>query len=299
MAGHHKKQEHEEVSEAWLLPYSDLMTLLLAVFIVLFAVSKVDSTKAESIAAAFKGILLGGDSIYTQNTGEYSPINKGESQNIKPDEETTTEADNGLYFESERETTTHGMTDEEKLEAERIAQELLRKEQIRIENIGMLKDSITEFLGNSGIAENFNITEKDEMLILTLSGDVLFASGSAKLNTAEVEIARQLAEIIHNVQKKGLAFVVQVTGHTDNVPISKNSQFTSNWNLSLERAASFMSAMIEGSGLDPRSFTAIGHGELDPIAPNDTFEGRAKNRRVEIQISYDEKAMSYLENLVN
>ena len=76
---------------------------------------------------------------------------------------------------------------------------------------------------------------------------------------------------------------VQVYGHTDNVPIH-TAQYSSNWTLSLDRAASFLAAMIEGSKLDPRAFSAIGCGELNPIGSNDTEAGRSKNRRVEITI---------------
>ena len=301
MAHHKKKGEHEEVSEAWLLPYSDLMTLLLAVFIVLFAVSKVDIVKAESIAQAFKGILQGGDSVFIHNTGEYSPIDGGETQKTPQEDETDQENKPGeseTTTGADESTTSREQTEEERLEEERLNQELLRKEQIKKEQMDALKNQVNTYIEQSGLTESFNIIEEDDMLTLTMSGDVLFDSGSADLNEAKIGIARHLATMIQNVQDEGLAFNIQISGHTDNVPISRNSRYSSNWNLSLARAASFMAAMIEDSRLDPRAFTAVGHGELDPVAPNDTPEGRGKNRRVEIQVSFDEKALKALDELV-
>jgi chemotaxis protein MotB len=297
MAHYKKKEEHEEMSEAWLLPYSDLMTLLLAVFIVLFAVSKVDVTKAESIAQAFKGILQGGDSIFVQNTGKYNPIDGGDVQQIPVDDNDVPEDTGAPDEEMTTTAAASEMTDEELLAQEELNQELLMKEQIKREQMEALKDAVNTYIDEQGLQENFNIVESPEMLTLTLSGDVLFDSGSAKLNATKIVIAKHLAEMIQNVQDEGLAFQILVSGHTDNVPISKGSQFASNWHLSLERAASFMSAMIEGSRLDPRNVTAVGHGELDPVDTNDTAEGRAKNRRVEIQVTYDEKALSALDGL--
>ena len=74
-----------------------------------------------------------------------------------------------------------------------------------------------------------------------------------------------------------------ISGHTDNVPIH-NAQFASNWELSVMRAVNFMKVLLENPNLDPRWFSAKGYGEFKPVAPNNTPEGRMKNRRVEILI---------------
>ena len=74
-----------------------------------------------------------------------------------------------------------------------------------------------------------------------------------------------------------------ISGHTDNVPI-KNSNFSSNWELSVMRAVNFMSVLIEEGNLDPKWFSAKGFGEFEPVADNDTPAGRSKNRRVEVLV---------------
>jgi chemotaxis protein MotB len=79
---------------------------------------------------------------------------------------------------------------------------------------------------------------------------------------------------------------VTVTGHTDNVPIHR-PEFPSNWDLSVKRAVNFLKVLLENKQLDPRKFSATGMGEYHPVASNDTPEGRAKNRRVEVAILRD------------
>jgi chemotaxis protein MotB len=76
---------------------------------------------------------------------------------------------------------------------------------------------------------------------------------------------------------------ITVSGHTDNVPIS-NAQFASNWELSTQRAVNFMQVLLQNKELQPEKFSAVGYGEYRSIAPNDTPEGKAKNRRVEVFI---------------
>ena len=76
---------------------------------------------------------------------------------------------------------------------------------------------------------------------------------------------------------------IVVTGHTDNVPIH-NAEYASNWELSVMRAINFMKVLLANQNLQPELFTAKGYGEFQPIATNETTEGRAKNRRVEVLI---------------
>ncbi len=76
---------------------------------------------------------------------------------------------------------------------------------------------------------------------------------------------------------------ITVSGHTDTVPIT-NAQFASNWELSTQRAVNFMQVLLQNKDLQPGKFSAIGYGEYRSIAQNDTPEGKAKNRRVEVFI---------------
>ena len=99
------------------------------------------------------------------------------------------------------------------------------------------------------------------------------------MQSSDVALAREISELLVMNPPRNII----VSGHTDNVPI-RNSQFDSNWHLSVMRAVNFMKILLENDDLDPRSFSAKGFGEFEPIASNATAEGRMKNRRVEILI---------------
>lgn len=124
-------------------------------------------------------------------------------------------------------------------------------------------------------AGRINITEKGGITIITLQGDELFASGSAKVNESFVPVLRQVGDAIEQVPGS-----VRVIGHTDNVPI-RSFRFQSNWDLSRERAIDV--AEILGQSLTAKTrLVPQGVADTLPIASNDTAQGRAINRRVEI-----------------
>lgn len=241
------KPEKNETSESWLLPYSDLMTLLLAVFIVLFAVSSIEKDKAEEIASAFSGIFMGGVGMLD---GVTDILNDPEDMYI--DNLTPTPTDQDYYTDT--------------LTA----------------RINTLDQALRTYFDENQMYNDIEIQTTQEEIKITLDSDILFPPGHAELNSEEKIIAKHIAELIYNAQDMDFAFQVVVSGHTDTVPIGTG--YASNWELSLHRAANFTLAMLTDSQLDPRLFSAVGHGELDPIATNDTPEGRAKNRRVELKI---------------
>lgn len=115
-------------------------------------------------------------------------------------------------------------------------------------------------------------------IVINLPSSILFDSGSAQLKQESKEILRLLADYLREIKGR-----ILIEGHTDNVPIVQNSIYKSNWELSAARAASVLHFFIQ-NGLSPDRFTIAGYGEYKPIEPNDTPEGRAKNRRVELII---------------
>ena len=118
-----------------------------------------------------------------------------------------------------------------------------------------------------------------EGLSLTIRDNVLFNSGSADVRPEDLNIAKEISRLLEMDVPRSII----ISGHTDNVPI-KNANFESNWELSVMRAINFMKILLENPQLNPELFSAKGHGEFQPIASNDTEEGRAQNRRVEILI---------------
>ena len=115
--------------------------------------------------------------------------------------------------------------------------------------------------------------------MVTILENVLFDSGKADVKLESLGIAKEMSSLLVSASPREIT----VSGHTDNVPIA-NAQFASNWELSTQRAVNFMQVLLQNKELQPEKFSAIGYGEYRSIAPNDTQEGKAKNRRVEVFI---------------
>lgn len=124
------------------------------------------------------------------------------------------------------------------------------------------------------------ITQLRDRLTVQLVDRILFDSGSIAINPRGREVLRKVAEVLRSVSDKR----VQIEGHTDNVPISAalQSRFPTNWELSAARATAVARFLQDQGGLDPTRLAATGFGEHHPVASNDTPEGRAQNRRIEI-----------------
>jgi flagellar motor protein MotB len=126
---------------------------------------------------------------------------------------------------------------------------------------------------------------KDSAVIIVLTSDVLFDSGRAELKMENMQSLRKVAVVI-----KDTPYVVNVIGHTDDIPIS-NDKFSSNWELSTARACVTAKFLIDETGIAPTRIYAAGHAEYSPIRSNHSPEGRAGNRRVEIIISKEKPFM--------
>ena len=242
-----KKSRHEEhMSESWLLPYSDLLTLLLALFIVLFAVSSVDSSKFDKISRAFNMAFEGGTGVF-QNP---SPIPEERLTGIKGEE--------GTDKEKEKE---KNPADMEK------------------EKLSDIQEKMNAYIEENELDEKLNTSLTEGGLLLTIRDNVLFDSGVAEVRKRDENVAREIASLLVMEPPRN----IMISGHTDNVPI-RNVEFESNWELSVMRAINFMKLLLENDKLDPSLFSANGFGEYKPMVSNETEAGKARNRRVEILI---------------
>ncbi|MDQ0229476.1 flagellar motor protein MotB [Metabacillus malikii] len=246
MARKKKKQHHEEhMDESWLVPYADILTLLLALFIVLFAASNVDAQKFQAIAQAFNQSFTGGTGVL-----EFpSPTPSGEMEQLDVQKE---------------------KSNEEKEEEQR------KMEQEKLEQI---QEKINDYIVANNLGSELKTTLTDEGLLVTILNDIFFDSGSAEIREKDKQLAREMSELL--VMKPPRNIIV--SGHTDNIPIN-NSSYDSNWHLSVMRAVNFMKILSENGSLDAKAFSAKGYGEFKPVASNDSKEGRQKNRRVEVLI---------------
>ncbi|MNC28026.1 Outer membrane porin F precursor [compost metagenome] len=153
---------------------------------------------------------------------------------------------------------------------------LRQKEQEELEK---LKKQFDQYIKNNGLTDLLSTKLNQSQLTITISDNALFSSGQAVVK----DESRQLAKSISTMLQQFPNYEVLVEGHTDNIPIS-NSEYPSNWDLSVARALQFMKILLLNPYLDPVKFSPIGYGEYHPIADNATAAGRAKNRRVEVSI---------------
>jgi chemotaxis protein MotB len=261
-ARRHKKHHHEEHEnhERWLVSGYDMMTLLFAVFVVLFAISSTNVSKVklleQSLQEAFSGPVLSGGRAMMK-TGDAS-----ESERAAPEPP--------LAALSPAQALAQAMTPENAEEAAKQA----RAEERSFQD---LKKRIDKLAKEAGLAEKMSTTVTPDGLKIRLVTDgVLFDSGSAVVKPGG---RPTLGEIGRIIDQEG-THPVQVEGHTDDRPIA-TSQYPSNWQLSGARAAAVVQ-QLGGAGVSGRRMSLAGHAAQHPIAGNATPAGRAKNRRVEI-----------------
>ena len=140
-----------------------------------------------------------------------------------------------------------------------------------------LKVALKEEIGEGLV----NVDREDDKVVITVGSAGAFKSGSAELTKKAREIMAKIAD----QNKKGRSEIL-VMGHTDNVPLTFGSNFRDNWDLAAARSASVVQQLSKNDSLDPKRMKAISYGETRPLESNDTSKGRAKNRRIEIEINY-------------
>ncbi len=254
-----KAEDAPKGSPAWMATFSDLMNLLLCFFVMLFAMSDVNKQKFELVAASFSqsfSIFSGGATAI----GDGLLVSNGVSQLSMLDQYMTTM---GKAAESNTE-------DVDRWEE-------LEKEQL--EEAESLSEIVEEALAEQNMDGVVDIDFTSQYVSLTLNGALLFDSGSAEIKTDSLQILDKIGLILKKYGKS----LIEIEGHTDNVPIH-NSDFSDNNELSSARALSVFNYLVDSANLDPAMVKHTGRGEYVPIADNSTPEGRAKNRRVEIKL---------------
>jgi chemotaxis protein MotB len=242
-------EEEAENDERWLLTYADMITLLMALFMVLFSISSVNKSKyvvlQKSLKDAFSGrVLPGGKGIAESAAAPQGRV-------VSPPVPATAP----VSAKGTRQT---------KAEESREFQELKRR--------------IDRYTAKAGLSGQVTTrVTADGLLIRLLTDKLLFASGSAVPNPRSAPLLREVGGALATDRA---GHPVQVKGFTDDVPI-RSAQFPTNWELSGARASAVVRALITDH-VSAQRLTASGRGELDPITENDTPDGRALNRRVEI-----------------
>ena len=277
MARKHKHEEHAN-HEAWAIPYGDLITLLLAFFVVMYAISSINEGKfrvlSDSLQAAFRGVPR-----------TLEPVNVGEK---------TRGSGADIAVSIVQQATMQGQP-RQLLEAISLGEQIGKGSRKRPEKtsagaqiivppaLGRVADEIEKALAPLVAAEMIAVRRESTWVEVEIRTDILFASGVADLSAGALPPLNILATTLARYPNP-----VRVEGHTDNRPINTTT-FPSNWELSAARAASVVHLFAKG-GVDPARLAVIGLGEFRPAQSNDTVEGRNANRRVLIVILGDDQA---------
>lgn len=247
-----KKHAHaeKENNERWLLTYSDLITLLMIFFVVMYAMSNVDVAKYRLISQSLGVAMGGGKNVIQVTPGVADTIDR--------------KSPGAAGF-----TASQGLTEEI------TKQNLANIEKIKLEEI---KKQIDSYLNKSGLQTSVATDISERGLEVSLRDTVLFDSGKSVIKPEAVPKLIAIGKIVDQIPN-----YIKIEGHTDNVPIH-TGQFPTNWELSAVRATTVTELLINAVHIPPTKISAVGYGEFRPIASNSTEAGRTKNRRVNIVI---------------
>ena len=303
-----KKPDPPKSFPLWQSTFSDLMNLLLCFFVLLFSMSSINEDKYQmvvnSLQTAFTSIMAtGGNSIVAgsmvssgisqlpdfsnyfgdslskgdangeSDTGTV-PMTDESSKDTNPDADSTSDTTETAKETGQDESkNSEGTSDVSVTDAEE------KLNQASYEESEKMAEDIESQAPQYGIQDMVQVDYNGDFVTITLSGALLFDSGSAELRSEAQPLIEKLAKILENYPSN----LIDVEGHTDNVPI-KSSKFESNDVLSMYRALDVANLIRENSVLDPGHIISTGRGDYNPVADNSTPEGRARNRRVEIKV---------------
>ena len=266
-------RRHDEHTnhEAWAIPYGDLVTLLLAFFVVMYAISSVNAGKyrvlSDSLFAAFRGAPRTMD-----------PIQVGEKPNgsgAQVDPSIVRSTLQGQQRSSLAPVPVQGGNLQSG--ASPVANHLNGAAGAAAAALSRVADEVTRAMDDL-VKQDLVVVRRTEFWIeVEIKTDILYPSGSAHLAPYAVDVIQRLGTALAPFPNP-----IRVEGHTDNKPISTVA-FYSNWELSAARAGSVV-RVLQAQGVGPERLAVIGYGDTRPIKPNDSEQNRNANRRVVVVI---------------
>lgn len=241
-----RKQPEHENNERWLITYSDLITLLLIFFVIMYAMSQVDVAKYNSLAQSLQLQFTKADSVMPNGGG------KGTVGTVNPQKSTLDDEANKRQQEFE-----------EKERKERELQDLLKV--------------VNQYVSEHNLQAQVLALDTERGIAITLNDLFLFDLGKADLKADAFPVLEKMASLFPTLNTK-----ISIEGHTDNLPIATGSVYKDNWRLSSERSLSVLRYFTETAKLPAAMFKSIAYADTTPVAPNDSVANRQKNRRVEI-----------------
>lgn len=301
-----KEPEKEANHERWLVSFADFMTLLFALFVVLFANSQSDSERLEAVSQSFqsamsrfsiwpepggKGISLisstnigGGEAmtvVVSPETGGLTPVT------VEADTAVESDAfDDGSSYEDEGDPNAWQTGPEVPDEGPEV-QQFGGVGDANSPEMQQIFEELNELL--RGELDSLDIKEEKRGIVISLGESGFFDSGSAELKRSSMvtisRIARKLKSLL---DKRNI--LIRIEGHTDNIPLNPASPYIDNWGLSTARANAVLRIFLNRYGFPMSNMVSQGYGASRPIASNLTEPGRAQNRRVEIVLLSNEFA---------
>ena len=273
-----RRKHHEEHAnhEAWAIPYADLMTLLLAFFVVMYAISSVNEGKYRVVAAALSTafgsaprtlnpVQVGSNQVKGGGWDAPSVINAG--SRVGPSAPAPANDPSLLPAMASQMRSPVSFRDQDQLkQAER--------------QLNAIADRLTATLAPLIDRGMITVRRTELWIEVEINSDILFPTGASVLDIQARDTLSTLAGVLRDVPNS-----VRVEGHTDNVPIA-TAQFPSNWELSAARAASVVHLFAD-QGLQPARLAMVGYGEFRPREDNTSAGGRNRNRRVMVIILAD------------
>lgn len=276
-----KRRHHEEHinHERWAIPYGDLITLLLALFVVMYAVSAVNETKFRVMAASINEAFNGTTHVIQ------APRSGTPSAAVPtPDAATLAQAAPASRIPvpvPPRDLPRPGHEGAAAVavkDADNIQNAVVPPGDTP--NLDRIADQVRAAMQPLIDKDLVSVKRTDQYLEIEIRTDILFASGAAKLSSPAEDVLRHVSTILAPFPNP-----MRIEGYTDTLPIA-STLYPSNWELSAARAAS-VARLLTGNGIDPHRVGIMGWGEFRPAADNGTVDGRNRNRRVQIVVMSD------------
>ena len=258
--------------ERWLISYADFITLLFAFFVVMYSISQVNDSKYRVLSDTF---------IEAFNQPTDTKTDSTPSDQATPTSDKVVPIDLGGSTGSD--TSTHEQNVDvvqqpeqpEQAESDSSAEPIQTKTS---DELTQISDLVTEKFAPLINEQMIQVSSNELWLQIELKDSILFSSGSADTSEQAQQIFDEIALILKNYSNP-----VQVEGFTDNIPI-KSAKYPTNWELSTARASAIVK-YLANKGIAPERLSAVGYGEYQPVASNETEQGRAQNRRVAIMVA--------------
>lgn len=263
-----RRQEIHINHERWLISYADFITLLFAFFVVMYSISQVNDSKYRVLSDTF---------IEAFNQPTDSKTNAKPSDHLNPSSNVIAPIDldkSGQITTDQQDTPTVTGEQGEAAQTSSVAGQA----EPTSDELSQISDLVTEKFSQLINDQLIQVSSNELWLQIELKDSILFSSGSADTSEQAQRIFDEIAAILKNYSNP-----VQVEGFTDNIPI-KSAKYPTNWELSSARASAIVKYMVT-RGVAPERLSAVGYGEYQPVASNETDAGRAQNRRVAIMIA--------------